>query len=601
MEFTTNDVINAINGIFFHDYVVYALLATGVLFTLWTGFGQYRALTHGVDVTRGKYDKKDDPGAISHFQALSAALSATIGLGNIAGVALAIALGGPGAVFWMWVIGLLGMALKMTEVTQSMLSRDLSDPDNPHGGPMYVVDSLFKKAGGRFGATIGGIFCFTLILSAITGGNMFQAWNVAAVTTQYFDIPGVSGIEKAENGFNPETFAIGILLAIIVGSVIIGGIKRIGSVASKLVPFMCGLYLIAGIVVLLMNISAIPAIIMDIFKYGLGFGDASAGGAFIGGTFGYAMMWGIKRALFSSEAGQGSAPVAHAAAKCKEPVREGIVAGIGPFVDTLVVCTVTALIILATGAWNRGAEASFADDAPVALTLDGDAWHLSTPVLPHKNEEAKKINQVEEGTTGWSLNDSVFMMAHANTSEDTGTNIQRIEGTVVNGDAGELAVKWKTIGLEEDEDGNTVPVTLVSNGIWTNYPGASLTAHAFDRSIPGLGKWLVVIACWLFAISTMISWSYYGEQGVIYIFGKEGAVSVFAVTFYRLAYTVLVAVSTIGFIETDAELDMWTTLGLGAMLVANIPIMWVYGPKAMRAYHEYIGKLKRGEFKQNSE
>ncbi|HIA71792.1 MAG TPA: sodium:alanine symporter family protein [Phycisphaerales bacterium] len=601
MEFTTNDVINAINGIFFHDYVVYALLATGVLFTLWTGFGQYRALTHGVDVTRGKYDKKDDPGAISHFQALSAALSATIGLGNIAGVALAIALGGPGAVFWMWVIGLLGMALKMTEVTQSMLSRDLSDPDNPHGGPMYVVDSLFKKAGGRFGATIGGIFCLTLILSAITGGNMFQAWNVAAVTTQYFDIPGVSGIEKAENGFNPETFAIGILLAIIVGSVIIGGIKRIGSVASKLVPFMCGLYLIAGIVVLLMNISAIPAIIMDIFKYGLGFGDASAGGAFIGGTFGYAMMWGIKRALFSSEAGQGSAPVAHAAAKCKEPVREGIVAGIGPFVDTLVVCTVTALIILATGAWNRGAEASFADDAPVALTLDGDAWHLSTPVLPHKNEEAKKINQVEEGTTGWSLNDSVFMMAHANTSEDTGTNIQRIEGTVVNGDAGELAVKWKTIGLEEDEDGNTVPVTLVSNGIWTNYPGASLTAHAFDRSIPGLGKWLVVIACWLFAISTMISWSYYGEQGVIYIFGKEGAVSVFAVTFYRLAYTVLVAVSTIGFIETDAELDMWTTLGLGAMLVANIPIMWVYGPKAMRAYHEYIGKLKRGEFKQNSE
>ena len=601
MEFTTNDVINAINGIFFHDYVVYALLATGVLFTLWTGFGQYRALTHGVDVTRGKYDKNDDPGAISHFQALSAALSATIGLGNIAGVALAIALGGPGAVFWMWIIGLLGMALKMTEVTQSMLSRDLSDPDNPHGGPMYVVDSLFKKAGGRLGATIGGIFCVTLILSAITGGNMFQAWNVAAVTTQYFDIPGVSGIEKAENGFNPETFTIGLLLAIIVGSVIIGGIKRIGSVASKLVPFMCGLYLIAGIVVLLMNISAIPAIIMDIFKYGLGFGDASAGGAFIGGTFGYAMMWGIKRALFSSEAGQGSAPIAHAAAKCKEPVREGVVAGIGPFVDTLVVCTVTALIILATGAWNRGAEASFADDAPVALTLDGDAWHLATPALPHKNEGAKKINQVEEDATGWSLNDSVFMMVHSSTNDKTGTNIQRIEGNVVTGDSGGLAVRWKTVDLEVDEDGNNIPVTLVSNGIWANYPGASLTAHAFDRSIPGLGKWLVVIACWLFAISTMISWSYYGEQGVIYIFGKEGAMSIFTVTIYRLAYTVLVAVSTIGFIETDAELDMWTTLGLGAMLVANIPIMWIYGPKAMRAYHTYIGKLKRGEFDSKGE
>ncbi|MBC8202216.1 MAG: amino acid carrier protein, partial [Planctomycetes bacterium] len=569
-------------------------------FTLWTGFGQYRALTHGVEVTRGKFDKKSDPGAISHFQALSAALSATIGLGNIAGVALAIALGGPGAVFWMWIIGLLGMALKMTEVTQSMLSRDLSDPENPHGGPMYVVDSLFKKTGGRFGATIGGIFCFTLVLSAITGGNMFQAWNVAAVTTQYFDVPGVSEMAKTD-GFNPETFAIGILLAIIVGSVIIGGIKRIGSVAGKLVPFMCGLYLIAGIIVLLMNIAVIPEIIMEIFKYGLGFGNASAGGAFIGGTFGYAMMWGIKRALFSSEAGQGSAPVAHAAAKCEEPVREGIVAGLGPFVDTLVVCTVTALIILATGAWNRGPEATFADDANVALTLDGDAWTLTTPVLPHKNEEAKTINRVADEKTGWSLNDSVFMMVNAADNEDTGNNLHRISGTVIKNDNGDLAVDWDTIAVEVNENGETVSPTLGSNGVWANYPGASLTAHAFDRSIPGLGKWLVVIACWLFAISTMISWSYYGEQGVIYVFGKEGAVSTFAVTLYRIAYTVLVAVSTIGFITTDAELDMWTTLGLGAMLVANIPIMWIYGPKAMRAYHAYIRKLKRGEFRQNSE
>jgi alanine or glycine:cation symporter, AGCS family len=600
MEFTTNDVINAINDIFFHDYVVYALLATGVLFTLWTGFGQYRALTHGVDITRGKFDKKNDPGAISHFQALSAALSATIGLGNIAGVALAIALGGPGAVFWMWVIGLLGMALKMTEVTQSMMSRDMSDPDNPHGGPMYVVDSLFKKAGGRFGATIGGIFCLTLILSAITGGNMFQAWNVAAVTTQYFDLPGVSEMEKTD-GFNPETFAIGIILAIIVGSVIIGGIKRIGSVAGKLVPFMCGLYLVAGISVLLMNITAIPEIIMEIFKYGLGFGDASASGAFLGGTFGYAMMWGIKRALFSSEAGQGSAPVAHAAAKCEEPVREGIVAGLGPFVDTLVVCTVTALIILATGAWNRSAEATFADNANVALTLEGEAWSLSTPLLPHKNEEAKTISRVSDDESGWSLNDSVFMMISAGDNSDTGNNQHRIEGTVVKAGGGELGVKWKSFDAEVDDDGNTIPVTLMSNGVWANYPGASLTAHAFDRSIPGLGKWLVVIACWLFAISTMISWSYYGEQGMIYIFGREGAVSTFAVTFYRMAYTVLVAVSTIGFITTDAELDMWTTLGLGAMLVANIPIMWIYGPKAMRAYHEYIGKLKRGEFNSKGE
>ena len=595
MQFTVSDVVNEITGILFHEYVVFALLATGLLFTLWSGFGQYRALTHGVSVIRGKFDKEDDPGAISHFQALSAALSATVGLGNIAGVALAVAIGGPGAVLWMWVIGLLGMALKMTEVTQSMLTRDTSDPNNPHGGPMYVVDSLFQKAGGRLGATIGGIFCFTLVLSAITGGNMFQAWNVAAVTTQYFEIPGVSNIEKSEI-FNPETFAIGMVLAVIVGCVIIGGIKRIGSVAGRLVPFMCLLYLAAGFFVLLLNITQIPELLMLIVKHGLGFGNASASGAFLGGSFGYAAMWGVKRALFSSEAGQGSAPIAHAAARCDEPVREGVVAGLEPFIDTLVVCTVTALIILATGAWNRGPEATFAEQATISLSLEDDEWKLATPALPEKNEDAKRINMIAESDSGWSLNDSVFMLVRASNNDDTGDNLHRVSGSVVHHEDGGFAVNWDSIDAQQDEDGNTVPVSLEGSGVWVNYPGASLTAHAFDRTIPGLGKWLVVIAAWLFAISTMISWSYYGEQGVIYVFGKEGMFSVFAITLYRMAYTILVAVSTIGFITTDAELDMWTTLGLGAMLVANIPIMWIYGPKAMKAYHEYIGKLKRGEF-----
>ncbi len=601
MQIEVNDVIQSINGILFSEYVVYALLATGLLFTLWSGFGQYRALTHGVSVVRGKFDHKDDPGAISHFQALSAALSATVGLGNIAGVALAVAIGGPGAVFWMWIIGLLGMALKMTEVTQSMIARDTSDPSNPHGGPMYVVDSLFKKSGGRLGATIGGIFCFTLVLSAITGGNMFQAWNVAAVTTQYFEVPGVSNIEKTDI-FNPETFAIGILLAVIVGSVIIGGIKRIGSVAGKLVPFMCLLYLGAGLLVLLLNITAIPELLMLIVKYGLGFGDAPASGAFLGGSLGYAAMWGIKRALFSSEAGQGSAPIAHSAARCDEPVREGIVAGLEPFIDTLVVCTVTALIILASGAWNRGPEAQFSQQATVSLAVQDNEWVLTTPPLPAKNAEAKKTNGVASEDSGWSLNDSVFMMLRTEQQDEkTGDYLHRLSGSVIKDANGEFNVDWKPFEAELNDDGTHIPVSLESHGIWANYSGASLTAHAFDRTIPGLGKWLVVIAAWLFAISTMISWSYYGEQGVIYMFGKDGVISIFAVTLYRMAYTVLVAVSTIGFITTDLELDMWTTLGLGAMLVANIPIMWIYGPKAMTAYHTYIGKLKRGEFTQTEE
>ena len=249
-----NDFIGAVNGILFSNYTVYALLATGVLFTIWTGIGQFRALTHGVAVVRGKYDDKNDPGAINHFQALSAALSATVGLGNIGGVAVAIAIGGPGAVFWMWVIGFLGMSIKMTEVTQSMLYRNTDDPDNPHGGPMFVVKKGLAEWGlGPLGTLIGGVFVVTLIISAITGGNMFQAWNVADVTNTYFQVPQV---------------VTGIILAILVGLVIIGGIKRIGAVAGRVVPFMCIVYCLAALYVLAVNFGEIPEMLALIVKSG---------------------------------------------------------------------------------------------------------------------------------------------------------------------------------------------------------------------------------------------------------------------------------------------------------------------------------------------
>ncbi len=628
-----NSFVKNLNGILFHDYVVYALLLTGVLFTLWSGFGQYRALTHGVAVIRGKYDKKSDPGAINHFQALSAALSATVGLGNIAGVALAVALGGPGAIFWMWIIGILGMALKMTEVTQSMLHRNIDDPSNPHGGPMFVVDILLKNRGGKLGASIGGLFCLTLILSAITGGNMFQSWNVASVTTRYFELPGLSGMKVTEN-YNPETLAIGILLAIIVGAVIIGGIKRIGAVAGKLVPLMCGFYLFFGLIVLLLNVGKLPGLLMLIISSGLGLEDAEVGGAFLGGTVGMAALWGIKRALFSSEAGQGSAPIAHSAAKCDEPVREGVVAGLEPFIDTLVVCTITALIILSSGAWNREAEAVFPDDIAISTSLVEGQWTISTPALPQKTDDAKRINRVSDGAAGWSNNDPVFMIIEAQPHKKQGTNLYRLEGMVhafnpsnseSTSDDAKLSdeeiqaqqladqtnqpvyiVRWKSHDLLDGdgkrftaEDGTQIVPQIRDRGIYVSYPGAQLTAHAFDRVIPGLGKWLVVIAAWLFAISTMISWSYYGEQGIHYFFGK-GVPCEIAVVTYRISYTLLIAVSTIGFIKTDHDLDMWTTLGLGAMLVANIPIMWIFGAQSMKAYHTYMGKLKRGEFEQHA-
>ena len=232
-------------------------LGVGLLFTLWSGICQYRALTHGIAVTSGKYDDPDDPGAISHFQALSAALSATVGLGNIGGVAIAIAVGGPGAVFWMWMVGIAGMALKSTEVAQSMMFRDTSDPNNPHGGPMFVVKQGFAKWGlGPLGTFIGGIFCVTLLISAVTGGNMFQAWNVGDITME------------ATAGSMPA-WVVGLVLAGIVAMVILGGIKRIGSVAGVLVPVMCILYVITGLIVIIMNIGEIPGVFRIHLRLGL--------------------------------------------------------------------------------------------------------------------------------------------------------------------------------------------------------------------------------------------------------------------------------------------------------------------------------------------
>ncbi|MGD9691243.1 MAG: alanine/glycine:cation symporter family protein [Phycisphaerales bacterium] len=565
-----NAGLTAINNVIWHNYVLFVVLAVGVLFTLWSGFAQYRALTHGVSVIRGKYDDKNDPGAINHFQALSTALSATVGLGNIAGVAVAIALGGPGAVFWMWVVGMVGMAIKTTEVTLSMLHRNTDDPDNPHGGPMWVADKGFKKWGlGWVGKVLGVLFCITLIISTVTGGNMFQAWNVGVICETYFRVPQQ---------------VIGVILTVLVGLVIIGGIKRIGAVAGRLVPFMCGIYLIAALYVIIVDIERVPAMLGLIVKSA--FAPAEASQAFLGGTAGYAFLWGMKRALFSNEAGQGSSPIAHSAAKTDEPVREGIVAGLEPFVDTIVVCTLTTLVVLLSGAWNRGPEAMFdATAVPTIRQVEGSTgeWIAVTGAVPAKSADAARINGP------WRERDTVFVLIKADLDPNTGREIRRLTGTIKTDpdNASSLIVEWnpypsvKTPQVVAEADGRI--------GLYNDLVGAALTGHAFDRVTPGLGKWIVTIAAWLFALSTMISWSYYGEQGVVYLFGTK------LVMPYRLVYCGLIMLSCAGFIRTDAELDNLTALGTGVMLWANIPIMLIFGAAAMTAYHNYIRRLKRGE------
>jgi len=607
-----NDFIEAITSFIWADWVLYTVLAVGLLFTIWSGVCQYRALTHGVAVTAGKYDDPNDPGAITHFQALSAALSATVGLGNIAGVAIAVAVGGPGAVFWMWVVGMVGMALKTTEVCQSMLFRDTSDPDNPHGGPMFVVKQGMAKWGlGGLGTFIGGIFCVTLLISAVTGGNMFQSWSVGGITNEALGM---------------ENWITGVILAIVVAMVILGGIKRIGSVAGVLVPFMCALYVITALIVLSMHLGDLPGIIGTIFTSA--FSPSEAGGAFVGGSAGLAFLWGMKRALFSSESGQGSSPIAHSAAQTKEPVSEGVVAGLEPFIDTMVVCSLTALMILCTGALDRGGDGGDGYDSTFATApavryvdnpdtvqaswiigdltafrdADGDvaSWGGRTE-LPPRTEAAREIAGGD-----WRDKDTVFVILTGGdgVNEDTASNRAVAYGTVVipEDSGAEAYIHWDAIDADDGDvaqfsamAGTGAAPTLLSKAIYKEYTGATLTAYAINRDLPGVGTWVILIAAWLFAISTMISWSYYGEQGIVYLFGSG------AVPLYKIIYCVFIVVATLPIVKTAKEIGNLSDLGTGIMLWANIPIMLLFGFMAMKAYHSYFKRLKDGDIKPTSQ
>ena len=559
MELFTG-VMEGLNSLIWHDYVLYTVLFFGVVFTVWSVSGQYRALTHGTAVTLGRYDNPNDPGAINHFQALSTALSATVGLGNIGGVAIAMSLGGPGALFWMWVVGLLGMSVKIIEVTLAMIHRNLDDPDNPHGGPMWVAKKGFaamspKLAG--FGKVMGGVFCVALIISSITGGNMFQSWNVADVTNAFFGVP---------------QWIVGVILAVLTGSVLLGGIKRIGHVTGTLVPFMCATYIIAGLYVIVLNIGAIPEIFALIFKSA--FSATEATGAFVGGSAGAAFLWGMKRALFSSEVAQGSSAIAHSAAKTDEPVREGVVAGLEPFIDTIVVCTITALVILTSGVWNKGPDVHSAFLPEISVGETAGTWNLSSIAVPDKDDGSE-----------WREDGTVFMVVTVEV--DGKKSLKRVNATNVFRDNGAYA-EFSAVTSDSE------PV-FRDGGLYESYAGASLTALAFNQTHDWLGKWLVTIAAWLFAISTIISWGYYGAQGVVYLFG-QGAVRPF-----YLIYCVLTGVTTLGFIKTDVELDLVTTTGTGLLLIVSFPITIFLSRQAIAAYKEYMARLSSGNMKAEHE
>jgi AGCS family alanine or glycine:cation symporter len=322
------------------------LVGTGLYLTLRLRFVQFRGFRHSIELISGKYDKKDDPGEVSHFQALSTALSATVGTGNIAGVATAIALGGPGAVFWMWITALVGMATKYASCTLALKFRHFHPDGSVSGGPMYTLLHGLNMP------KLGALFAFFTLVASFGIGNMVQANSVTDGLTYIFP-----------HATDYKLF-IGVVIAIMVGLVIIGGIKRIAKVTSRIVPFMAIFYCGAALLILLINIEKIPDAFLTIFNLALN--PYAAGG----GAIGAAIQYGVARGVFSNEAGLGSAPMAHAAARTKEPVREGLVAMMGPFIDTIIICTMTALVIVIMGAWGEARPENLSGAALSAYSFE---------------------------------------------------------------------------------------------------------------------------------------------------------------------------------------------------------------------------------------
>ena len=311
--------------------IVLVLLIGSLTFTIYFKFINVRGFFHSIDIIKGKYDNPRDTGQISHFQALTSALSATIGLGNIAGVAVAVSLGGPGAVFWMVFIAFFSMSAKFVSATLGQLYRKINKDGSISGGPMYYLSLGLKEQGfSKLGKILGAMYAVSIIGGAFGGGNMFQANQSYELFGKLIGIPN---------------YIYGIILAILVGIVIVGGIKRIGKTTEKIVPLMVVLYVGASLFVILTNFEKIPFVLSSILNQA--FNPDAAYGGFIG-----ALVVGIKRAVFSNEGGVGSASIAHSAAKTDEPVREGIVAMIGPFIDTIIVCFMTASVILITADSN---------------------------------------------------------------------------------------------------------------------------------------------------------------------------------------------------------------------------------------------------------
>jgi len=490
------------------DWFILLLIGTGLFFTIYLKFPQIRYFRHAIRVTRGKYERAGDVGDASHFQALSAALSGTIGTGNIAGVALAIHIGGPASLFWMLVTAVLGMTLKFVEVTISHKYRDQLPDGSVSGGPMYYMKKRLNinlRSGKiiKIGTVMGIFFAAATVFSSFGTGNLPQ---INSISNSIFETFGLKQIFT------------GAVLTVLLALVIIGGIKRIVKVTSRLVPAMAIIYFIGAIFVIFTNYENIIPSFISIFKDV--FTPTAAGGGFLGGTFAIALSNGVNRGLFSNEAGQGSAPIAHSAARAHEPVSEGIVALLGPFIDTICICTLTGLVILSSGIWREKLDNQFQNtDMEILAGIYNDS---------SETERSKILDHVEKKTNLPLFSGDLKIIDGIMVNKLTILNSRSVAEDVVfyendNPYTGKLTVEEGKIY----ELGN-----LVIRGKSLMH-SAPLTTVAYERSILGKwGKYIVSIGLLLFAFSTSISWSYYGDRAVTFLFGPK------YVIMYRIIYVV---------------------------------------------------------------
>ncbi len=503
----------------------YLLLGTGVFFTIYLKFPQIRFFRHALRIVTGRYEKDSMEGDTSHFQALTTALSGTIGTGNIGGVGLAIFIGGPAALFWMWATAFLGMTTKFVECTLSHKYRVVEDDGSIAGGPMFFMERKLEMK------WLAVTFAVATLICAFGTGNMPQINNIAASVDSTFHIP---------------PWITGGVLAVLLALVIIGGIKRIAKVTEKIVPLMSVVYLVGAFAVILFNYENIIPSFEQIFA-GVFSGTAAVGG-FLGSSFAYAFTKGVGRGLYSNEAGQGSAAIAHSAARADEPVSEGMVAILEPFIDTLIICTITGLTILSSGVWLEKVPNEFQWSD---LEIIEGVYSESDPA--HVKELANHINK-EEGDTvraytgelsikdGRLVEGQEITIIHARSLAEDMTFSR--DDSPVNGKID--VKKGKLTDLGVDVGGRS----LVHSAV--------LTAEAFKRGAFGdWGKYIVAIGLLLFAFSTVISWSYYGDRAVTYLWGTR----------FVLPYRIVYVIAFFGAALADTTI-VWNLAAVAIVLMA---------------------------------